>query len=103
MHTKSEISREYYICNLAVYPSERAYYINWTNECISKCSDVGLKEYSSIWHNPCSLLTKERKTETINLKDLVGNINEKIVDLHPNLTNSGITINNEEASLQIYG
>jgi hypothetical protein len=62
-----DISREYYICNLAECPSERAYYINRTNECISNCSDMGLNEYSSICYDQCPLLTKETKTKHIRI------------------------------------
>jgi hypothetical protein len=108
---KDTSSQEYYECNLIECPPERKYYINGTNECVSKCSERELYEYSNICYNQCPLLTKESKnkytcefsSETESLKDLVGNISEKIVDLYPELSDSGLVINNEEASLQIYG
>lgn len=106
-----ENPREYYACNLEKCPNERKYFINGTNECISKCSDRELYEYSNICYDQCPLLitkskngyTCEFSTEAETIKDLVGNISEKIVDLYPELSENGLVINNEEASLQIYG
>ena len=106
-----ENQREYYACNLEKCPDQRKYYINGTNECVSKCSDKEFYEYSNICYDQCPLLTTKSKngytcefsTEKETLKDLVGNISEKIVDLYPELSENGLVINNEEASLQIYG
>jgi len=106
-----ENPREYYACNLEKCPNERKYFINGTNECVSKCGDRELYEYSNICYDQCPLLTTKSKngytcefsTEAETIKDLVGNISEKIVDLYPELSENGLVINNEEASLQIYG
>lgn len=108
----SEELRDYLSCGVIdCSETNKPYYINGTNECVSKCSDIGLYEYSKICYKKCPLLTKENKndyicefsTESESLKDLVGNITEKIVDIYSDLPDGGLVINNEDASLQIYG
>ena len=103
--------REYLVCNLENCTEDRPYYINGTNECISRCGDLALYEYSKICYSECPLFTQKNKndyicefsTESNNLQELVGNVTNRIVDIYPDLPNGGLVINNEEASLQIYG
>ena len=108
-----EDQRENYTCNLPGCPPGRNYSINGTKECVSKCSEQEREkyEYSNICYDKCPLFTKESKngytcefsTENETLKDLVGNISEKVVDLYREISGDVLVINNEEASLQIYG
>jgi hypothetical protein len=108
-----EDQRENYTCNLPGCPPGRNYSINGTKECVSKCSEQEREkyEYSNICYDKCPLFTKESKngytcefsTENETLKDLVGNISEKVVDLYREISGDVLVINNEEASFQIYG
>ena len=103
--------REYLKCGLEKCPEEKPHYKNGTNECISKCGDEGLYEYANICYEKCPLFTQENKndyicefsTETKDLDNLVGNVTNLITDIYKDLPDGGLVINNEEASLQIYG
>ena len=110
-YKNTEDFREYLVCNLEECPPEKPYYINGTNECINRCGDLALYEYSKVCYSECPLFTQKNKndyicefsTESNNLQELVGNVTNRIVDIYPDLPNGGLVINNEEASLQIYG
>ena len=106
----SENNREYFKCGLTECPNKKPY-INGTNECINKCGDENLYEYSNICYSDCPLFTEKNKndyicefpTESKNLENLVGNVTNVITDIYEDLPEGGLVINNEEASLQIYG
>ena len=103
-------NREYFKCGLKECPYGKLY-INGTNECINNCGDEQLYEYSKICYSDCPLFTEKNKndyicefpTESKNLENLVGNVTNVITDIYDDLPDGGLVINNEEASLQIYG
>ena len=106
----SDNNREYLVCGLEKCPDEKPY-INGTNECINTCGDEGLYEYAKICYSECPLFTTKNEndyicefsTESNDLENLVGNVTNIITDIYDNLPDGGLVINNEEASLQIYG
>ena len=103
--------REYFTCGLEKCPDEKPLYIDGTNECISRCGDRELYEYSKVCYKNCPTFTQENKndyicdlsTESNNLQGLIGNVTNRIVDIYPDFPEGGLVINGEEASLQIYG
>ena len=102
--------REYLVCDLQNCPDDKPY-IDGTNECINKCGDMDLYDYSNICYKECPLFTQKNEiahicefsTESNNLKELVGNVTNRIVDIYPSLPKGGLVISNDDASLQIYG
>ena len=105
--------REYYACGLknCSNANGRLYYINETKECINDCSDRGLYKYGEVCYKDCPLFTQKNKNdyscelspESEKLEVIVANISNKIAEIYHGLPEGGLVINNEEASLQIYG
>ena len=105
--------REYYACGLknCSNANGRLYYINETKECINDCSDRGLYKYGEVCYKDCPLFTQKNKNdyscelspESEKLEVIVANISNKIAEIYHGLPEGGLVINNEKASLQIYG
>ena len=103
--------REYLTCGLKNCSGEKNLTIDGTNECIKRCGDRELYEYSKKCYKKCPLFTQENKndyicdlvTDSNNMQELIENVTNRIIDIYPDLPEGGLVINGEEASLQIYG
>ena len=105
--------REYLVCGLdnCTNADDKPLYINKTHECVKKCGDFELYEFANVCYEECPLFTQknskdyfcEISTENEDIKDLIGNVSDKIADIYDDLPEGGLVVNNEEVSLQIYG
>ena len=103
--------REYLVCNLKECPEDKPDSLKDTKECITKCGDKNLYEYSNICYEECPAFTEkndnsytcEFSTESNDIQSLVESVTNRIVDIYNDIPEGGLVINNDEASLQIYG
>ena len=93
---------------------EKNKYDNDTRECVSNCEEISKYLYLGICYTSCPPLTTQvineysckltTEFEDPDLKVLLKNIEDKILEINENIPSGGIVINNEEndATVQIY-
>ena len=108
---KSSDSKEYFVCGLEECPDSMPYFNN-KKECLKNCGDEGLVEYANECFTECPTFTKpnindnsicEFTLETEDFKDLIIDEPDKLLEKLPKISDTGLLITNDEATLQIYG
>ena len=108
---KSSDSKEYFVCGLEECPDSKPYFNN-KKECLKNCGDEGLVEYANECFTECPTFTKpnindnsicEFTLETEDFKDLIIDEPDKLLEKLPKISDSGLLVTNDEATLQIYG
>ena len=89
-------------------------YDNETRECVSSCEEISKNFYLGVCYENCPPLTKKvnneyscklkTEFEDPDLKVLLNNVEEKLLEIKDNIPSGGLVINNEEneATMQIY-
>ena len=93
---------------------EKKKYDNDTRECVSSCEEISKNLYLDACYDPCPPLTKKVNNEYTcklktefedpDLKVLINNVENKLLEIKDTIPSGGLVINNEEneATMQIY-
>ena len=94
--------------------NEKNKYDNDTRECVSSCDEISKNLYLDACYDPCPPLTKKvnneysckltTEFEDPDLKVLLSNVENKLLEIKDTIPSGGLVINNEEneATMQIY-